>query len=90
VRVDHGRAHISIPEQLLDRADAVPIVKQMGRERVAEGMATGRFGNTGPANGFPDEALADAGRVVGIEVLDHMVVGDGRYVSLRERGALME
>lgn len=32
--------------------------------------------------------LAEAGRVVGIEVLDHVVVGDGRYVSMRERGAL--
>ena len=32
--------------------------------------------------------LAEAGRVVGIEVLDHVVVGDGRYVSLRERGLL--
>jgi DNA repair protein RadC len=33
--------------------------------------------------------LQDAGRVVGIEVLDHVVVGDGRHVSLRERGHLM-
>ncbi len=33
--------------------------------------------------------LANAGRVVGIEVLDHVVVGDGRFVSLRERGALV-
>jgi DNA repair protein RadC len=32
--------------------------------------------------------LADAGRILGIEVLDHVVVGDGRYVSLRERGHL--
>lgn len=32
--------------------------------------------------------LAEAGRILGIEVLDHVVVGDGRYVSLRERGAL--
>lgn len=31
--------------------------------------------------------LQDAGRVVGIEVLDHIIVGDGRFVSLRERGA---
>lgn len=30
--------------------------------------------------------LADAGRVLGIEVLDHVIIGDGRYVSLRERG----
>jgi DNA repair protein RadC len=32
--------------------------------------------------------LRDAGRVVGIEVLDHIIIGDGRFVSLRERGAL--
>lgn len=32
--------------------------------------------------------LAEAGSVVGIEVLDHVVPSDGRYVSLRERGAL--
>lgn len=32
--------------------------------------------------------LQEAGRVVGIEVLDHVIIGDGRYVSLRERGGL--
>lgn len=32
--------------------------------------------------------LQEAGRVVGIEVLDHIIVGDGHFVSLRERGAL--
>jgi DNA repair protein RadC len=32
--------------------------------------------------------LAEAGRILGIEVLDHVVVGDGRFVSLRERGHL--
>jgi DNA repair protein RadC len=30
--------------------------------------------------------LAEAGRVVGIPVLDHVVVGDGRYVSFVEAG----
>jgi len=30
--------------------------------------------------------LAATGQVVGIEVLDHIVVGDGRYVSFREIG----
>jgi DNA repair protein RadC len=29
--------------------------------------------------------LIEAGRILGIEVLDHLIVGDGRYVSLRER-----
>ncbi len=34
--------------------------------------------------------LREAGRVVGIEVLDHVIIGDGRFVSLRERGALTD
>lgn len=28
--------------------------------------------------------LAEVGRIVGIEVLDHIVIGDGRFVSLRD------
>lgn len=48
-------------------------------------------------SGTPDPSADDlritarlqaAGRVVGIEVLDHIIIGDGRFVSLRERGAL--
>lgn len=30
--------------------------------------------------------LNQAGQVVGIDVLDHLVIGDGRWVSLKERG----
>ena len=32
--------------------------------------------------------LVEAGRLLGIKVLDHLVVGDGSYVSLMERGLL--
>lgn len=32
--------------------------------------------------------LIQAGRLIGIEVLDHLVIGDGRYTSFRERGLL--
>lgn len=32
--------------------------------------------------------LAQAGTTIGIEVLDHMVIGDGRWVSLKERGLM--
>jgi DNA repair protein RadC len=32
--------------------------------------------------------LMEAGKVVGIDLLDHIVVGDGRWVSLKERGLL--
>jgi DNA repair protein RadC len=32
--------------------------------------------------------LIEAGKVIGIELLDHVVVGDGRFVSLKERGLM--
>lgn len=32
--------------------------------------------------------LAEAGQLVGIEVLDHLVIGDGKYISLKEQGFL--
>ncbi len=46
-----------MPEQLLDRANVMLISKQMGRERVAEGVAGRAFGNAGPASGFRHRAL---------------------------------
>jgi DNA repair protein RadC len=32
------------------------------------------------------KAIADAGRLLDIEVLDHLVIGRGRYVSLKAKG----
>ena len=32
--------------------------------------------------------LVDAGRLLGIAILDHIVIGDGRYVSFKEIGRL--
>jgi len=32
--------------------------------------------------------LVDAGRLIGVEVLDHIIVADGRYFSFREGGRL--
>ena len=32
--------------------------------------------------------LVDAGQLIGVEVLDHIIVGDGRYFSFREGGRL--
>ncbi len=34
------------------------------------------------------ERLVEAGKVMGIRVLDHVVFGDGRYVSLQERNLM--
>jgi DNA repair protein RadC len=33
------------------------------------------------------ERIIDAGKMLEIEVLDHIIIGNGRYVSLKERGA---
>lgn len=32
------------------------------------------------------ERLIKAGEILGIEVLDHIIVGESRYVSLKEQG----
>lgn len=32
--------------------------------------------------------MAQAGEILGIEVLDHVIIGDNRYISLKERGIL--
>ncbi len=32
--------------------------------------------------------LHEAGRILGIELLDHIIIGDNRWVSLKERGVL--
>lgn len=34
------------------------------------------------------ERLAEAGQIIGIELLDHIIIGDNRWVSLKERGVL--
>jgi DNA repair protein RadC len=30
----------------------------------------------------------EAGEILGIELLDHIVIGDGKFVSLKERGLI--
>ncbi|AJS57508.1 hypothetical protein UB51_02260 [Paenibacillus sp. IHBB 10380] len=32
--------------------------------------------------------LVEAGNIVGIDVLDHIIIGDGEYVSLKEKGMM--
>lgn len=32
--------------------------------------------------------LVEAGKIIGIEILDHIIVGDDRYISLKERGVV--
>jgi DNA repair protein RadC len=32
--------------------------------------------------------LVDAGKLLGVDLIDHVIIGDGRWVSLRERGVI--
>ncbi|MCW3491354.1 RadC family protein [Dethiobacter alkaliphilus] len=32
--------------------------------------------------------LREAGRLIGIEILDHIIIGDGKFISFREKGLL--
>ena len=32
--------------------------------------------------------MAEAGRLLGVDVLDHLILGANRYVSLKQRGAM--
>ena len=34
------------------------------------------------------ERMAEAGQIIGIKLLDHVVIGDGSFVSMKERGLL--
>ncbi|MCE4956230.1 hypothetical protein KJC15_02895 [Macrococcus caseolyticus] len=32
--------------------------------------------------------LVSVGELVGIELLDHIIIGDGQYISIKERGQI--
>ena len=40
MRIDHGRAHVAVPEQFLDGSDVVPGFEQMGRKAVSQRILT--------------------------------------------------
>lgn len=47
-------------------------------------------GNCDPSTEDIDvtKRLVDAGKIMGIDVLDHLIIGDRKYVSLKEKGYL--
>ena len=66
------------------------------REAIRESAASVIFVHNHPS-GDPEpsrddlavtERLRDTGRIIGIVVLDHLIIGDGRFVSLKEKGLL--
>ena len=57
--VNHRRAHVAVPEKLLNRADVVAILEQVGREGVTKAMTRGRLGNPRFPHGLLYGALED-------------------------------
>jgi DNA repair protein RadC len=47
-------------------------------------------GNTSPSKTDVDitERLIEAGRIIGIEVIDHVIVSDVEYLSMKEKNLL--
>ena len=70
--------------------------REVFRLAVVEGAAAVILVHNHPAGDptpSPDDRVvtrqvAEAGRTLGIPVLDHVIVGDGRFASLAEEGGL--
>lgn len=47
-------------------------------------------GDTEPSNEDIEitNRLIEAGEIIGVRILDHIIVGDGEYVSLKEKGVM--
>ncbi len=55
--VDHCRADVFMPEQLLDRPDIVPVFEQVSRERMPQAVTGNMLRNGGPRGRVLDGAL---------------------------------
>ena len=78
----------------LDGTEAVPrdVLKQAVREGAAAIIVAHNHPSGDPEPSRADIALtkrlAEAAQIVGIALLDHVIFGDGRHVSLKERGLM--
>jgi hypothetical protein len=57
MRIDHRGTDVPVAEELLDGADVVVVLEQVGREGVSEGVARGELGNARGADGVLHRAL---------------------------------
>lgn len=76
MRVDHRGANVAVAQQLLDRADVVPVFQQMRGERMTQGVGRRVFGDArvpgGPRDGLLNDtfvqvmAMLDTGLTIGV------------------------
>lgn len=58
--IDHGGTDVLMSEEFLDGANVVAFFEEVGRERMAEGMAAAVLGNAGLADRVCNGALEGA------------------------------
>lgn len=85
---------IDVVQGGLDAAPAAP--RDVFRQAIREGASAVIFCHNHPS-GDPEPSaddvtltkpLRDSGELLGIRVLDHVIFGDGRFVSLKDRGMM--
>jgi hypothetical protein len=59
VSVDHRRAHVAVPQQLLNGTNVVAVLEQMRRERMPKRVRAGLLGQSHPSDGVLHGALED-------------------------------
>ena len=59
VRVDHCSGHVVVAKEFLHGADVAPVLEEMGRERVAEGVRSSPFGEARSTDSLDHGALDD-------------------------------
>ena len=77
--VDHGRPHIAMAEEFLNRSDVVPVLEQVGGKGVPECVAGSRLGQARLAEGFLDRPLQDRF----VEVVPTALAGIGNHRAVR-------
>ena len=80
--VDHRRRDIGVPEQLLHRADVVPVLEQVRCKAVPQRVATNGLRQAGPPSGVTHRALEQ--RLVHVIAHDAAVAGLHRQTAGRK------
>lgn len=88
---------LAVLEVAVGSLDSAPIhprevFKEAVRRSAAAVIVAHNHPSGNPEPSGDDLAITDrlraAGQIVGIDVLDHLIIGHGRFVSLRDRGVL--
>jgi DNA repair protein RadC len=85
---------VDVSSGTVDATMAAPldVFRQAVRESAPKVMVAHNHPSGDPEPSQADiqltQRLKDAGKIMGIELLDHIILGDKRYVSLKERGLM--